>query len=137
MEITDTPPADIRQVEITAAGGEASLLVDGSDCSNLVSGFTIHHRSGEPAELVVQLAPGTTAATFDGEARVFVGVPYEPGPAAAHFLSAIDAGLLEKAALARPDISGPHGFTAAVLAQLKQWANGEFDQVKETDGFLS
>ncbi|WP_435970230.1 hypothetical protein [Streptomyces sp. Qhu_M48] len=137
MEITDTPPADIRQVKITAAGGRASLQVDGADCSNLVSGYTIHHRAGEPAELVVQIAPGKTAPTFDGDARVFVGVPYEPGPAAAHFLSAIDAGLLEKAALARPDLGGPHSFTTAVLAQLQQWANGDFDQAKETDGLLS
>ncbi|MCB8906781.1 MULTISPECIES: hypothetical protein [unclassified Streptomyces] len=137
MEITDTPQVDVRQVKVTAVGGRASVQVDGLDCTNFVSGYTIHHRSGEPAELVVQLVPGKVAPGFEGDARVFVGVPYEPGPAAAHFLSAIDAGLLEKAALARPDLGGPHGFTAAVLAQLQQWANGEFDQAKETDGLLS
>ncbi|MGW6393315.1 hypothetical protein ACWFR1_23040 [Streptomyces sp. NPDC055103] len=138
MEITDTPPADVRQVKVTAVGGNASLHVDGTDCTDFVSGYTIHHRSGEPAELVIQLAQGRVAPIFEGHARVFVGVPYEPGPAAARFLSAIDAGLLEKAALARPDLGGPHGFTAAVLAQLQQWANGEIDPApKETDGFLS
>ncbi|MGA5637734.1 hypothetical protein ACPCTN_03135 [Streptomyces cinereoruber] len=136
MEITDTPPVEVRQVKVTAVGGKASVEVDGVDCARFVSGYTIHHRSGEPAELVVQLAPGATAPSFVGDARVFVGVPYEPGPAAARFLSAIDAGLLEKAALARPEIGGPHGYTAAVLAQLQQWANGEFDQ-EETDGLLS
>jgi len=73
------------------------------------------------------------SAGFDGkDAQVAIGVPHEPGPAAAHFLSAIDAGLLEKAALARPDLSGgPHGFTEAVLAQLQQWARGEYDQAQE------
>lgn len=136
MEIMDTPPADARQVKVTAVGGRASVQVDGVDCTSLVSGYTIHHRSGEPAELVVQLPPGTVDSSFEGDARVFVGVPYEPGPAAARFLSAIDAGLLEKAALARPELGGPHGYTAAVLAQLRQWANGEVDQ-EETDGLLS
>ncbi|MFD5425348.1 hypothetical protein [Streptomyces sp. NPDC127084] len=133
MEITDTPPADIQQVWVTTDGSRASIRIDGTDYSHLVSGYTIHQQAGYPADLVLQFAPGRPPPDFDGNARVAIGVPHEPGPAAAHFLSAIDAGLLEKAALARPDMDGgPHGFTKAVLAQLQQWARGDFDQDQET-----
>ncbi|MET9353613.1 hypothetical protein ABZY14_11515 [Streptomyces sp. NPDC006617] len=133
MEITDTPAAELQQVSVTADGSKASILIDGTDYSRVVSGYTIHQQAGKAAYLVIQFAQGRTSPDFDGHARVAVGVPYEPGPAAAHFLSAIDAGLLEKAALARPDMDGgPHGFTKAVLAQLQQWARGEFDQAQET-----
>jgi hypothetical protein len=133
MEITDTPAAELQQVSVTADGSKASILIDGTDYSRVVSGYTIHQEAGKAAVLVIQFAQGRTSPDFDGHARVAVGIPYEPGPAAAHFLSAIDAGLLEKAALARPDMDGgPHGFTKAVLAQLQQWARGEFDQAQET-----
>ncbi|UNO42158.1 hypothetical protein [Streptomyces sp. MST-110588] len=132
MEITDTPPADIQQIRVTADGSKASIQIAGIDYSRVVSGYTIHQQAGEAADLVVQFAQGRTSPDFDGYARVAVGIPYEPGPAAAHFLSAIDPGLLEKEALARPDMGGgPHGFTRAVLAQLQEWARGEFDQAKE------
>ncbi|MEU6475331.1 hypothetical protein ABZ858_00300 [Streptomyces sp. NPDC047017] len=132
MEITDTPAADLQQVKVTADGSKASILIDGVDYSRVVSGYTIHHQAGQAADVVIQLAKGRTCPDFDGHARVAVGVPYEPGPAAAAFLSAMDAGLLEKAALARPDLDGgQHGFTKAVLAQLQQWARGEFDQAPE------
>ncbi|MFB9461815.1 hypothetical protein [Streptomyces cinereospinus] len=133
MEITDTPPADIRQVRVKADGSKASIEIDGKDYSRVVSGYTIHQQAGSVADLIIQFAQGKTSPDFDGHARVAVGIPYEPGPAAAHFLSAINPGLLEKAALARPDMDGgPHGFTKAVLAQLQQWARGEFDQAQET-----
>ncbi|MEU3215947.1 hypothetical protein [Streptomyces sp. NPDC006971] len=133
MEMTDTPAAEFQQVRITADGSKASIQIDGTDYSRVVSGYTIHQQAGMAADLVLQFAQGRTSPDFDGHARVAVGIPYEPGPAAAHFLSAIDAGLLEKAALARPDMDGgPHGFTKAVLAQLQQWARGEFDQAQET-----
>lgn len=133
MEITDTPPADMQQVRITADGSKASIQIGGIDYSRVVSGYTIHQQAGHEADLVIQLAKGRNSPDFDGYARVAIGVPHEPGPAAAHFLSAIDASLLEKAALARPDLDGgPHGFTKAVLAQLQQWARGEFDRAQET-----
>lgn len=125
MEITDTPPADLQQVRVTADGSNASIRIDGTDYSHVVSGYTIHQQAGQAPDLVLQVARGRTSPDFKGHARVAVGVPYEPGPAAAHFLSVIDAGLLERAALARPDMDGgPHGFTKAILAQLQQWARG-------------
>ncbi|MEV8388666.1 MULTISPECIES: hypothetical protein [unclassified Streptomyces] len=133
METTDTRPVGIQQVRVTAEGTKASVHIDGIDYSRVVAGYAIHQQAGQTADLVIQFAKGRTSPDFEGSARVAVGVPYEPGPAAAHFLSAIDAGLLEKAALARPDLDGgPHGFTKAVLAQLQQWARGEFDQAQET-----
>ncbi|WP_438470927.1 hypothetical protein [Streptomyces asiaticus] len=132
MEITETPSDEMQQVRITVDGSKASLRIGGIDYSRVVSGYTIHQQAGQAPDVVIQLAKGRNSPDFDGYARVAVGVPYEPGPAAAHFLSAIDAGLLEKAALARPDLDGgPHGFTKAVLAQLQQWARGEFDQAQE------
>ncbi|MGW6238372.1 hypothetical protein [Streptomyces sp. NPDC055094] len=133
METTDTPPVDIQQVRVTAEGAEASVHIGGIDYSRVLSEYTIHQQAGRVADLVIQFAKGRISPDFEGYARVAVGVPFEPGPAAAHFLSVIDAGLLEKAALARSDLdSGPYGFTKAVLAQLQQWALGEFDQAQET-----
>lgn len=64
MEITDTEPADVRQIKVTAEGGRASLQVDGIDCTEFVSGYTIHQRAGKPAEFVVQLAEVRTAPAF-------------------------------------------------------------------------
>ncbi|MFH9246693.1 hypothetical protein ACH4LK_14835 [Streptomyces lydicus] len=133
MEITDTPPTELQQVRISADGTKPSVQIGGVDYSRLIAGYTIHQQAGHAPDLILQCAQGRTSPDFDGYARVSIGVPYEPGPAAAHFLAAIDAGLLEKAALARPDMDGgPHGFTTAVLAQLQQWARGEFDQAQET-----
>jgi len=132
MEIMETASGEMQQVRIRVDGSKASLRIGGIDYSRVVSGYTIHQQAGQAPDVVIQLAKGRNSSDFDGCARVAVGVPYEPGPAAAHFLSAIDAGLLEKAALARPDLDGgPHGFTKAVLAQLQQWARGEFDQAQE------
>ncbi|MCK7627231.1 hypothetical protein MUU72_29750 [Streptomyces sp. RS10V-4] len=133
MEITDTPAAALHHVRVATDGVKASLHIDGTDFSRVASGYTIHQQAGQPAEVIIQLAKGQSGTDFDGYARVAVGVPYEPGPAAAAFLSAMDAGLLEKSALARPDLDGgPYGFTKAVLAQLQQWSRGEFDQAEES-----
>jgi hypothetical protein len=64
---------------------------------------------------------------FEGLAVVEINTyADDPGPAAAAFLSAIDAGELEKAALARLDLdSEEHATTRAILRQLIEWANGE------------
>ncbi|WJV48899.1 hypothetical protein [Streptomyces flavofungini] len=128
MKITDGVADEAHQVRI-AMDGSKTIEVDGIDYSRVVAAYTLHQQAGGPAELVIQCASGRTVPAFDGYARVAVGVPYEPGEAAARFLSAIDASLLEKAALARPDLDGgQHGFTKAVLAQLQQWARGEFTE---------
>ncbi|WP_328403988.1 hypothetical protein OHS70_34215 [Streptomyces sp. NBC_00390] len=136
MKITDTRPADVRHVRIATSGTAGSLTIGGVDYSRYVSGYTVHQLAGQPAQVVLQLSPARTSADFNGYARVAIGEPYEPGEAAARFLSAIDASLLEKAAMNRSDLSGQqYGYTAAVLAQLQQWARGEFEEPQEmTDG---
>ncbi|MFI9149475.1 hypothetical protein [Streptomyces sp. NPDC053367] len=128
MEINDTPPAVTQQVSIRTDGAKAALRIDGIDYSRLISGYTIHQRAGQTADLIIQFAHGKTSPDFDGHARVAVGVPYAPGPAAAQFLSAIDAALLEKAVLARHDLmdGGPHELTRATLVQLREWAQGQW-----------
>ncbi|MEV0438411.1 hypothetical protein AB0I84_13965 [Streptomyces spectabilis] len=127
MKITDGVADEVHQVRI-AMDGRKTFEIDGMDYSRVVAAYTLHQQAGSPAELVIQY---TSVPAFDGYARVAVGVPHEPGEAAARFLSAIDAGLLEKAALARADLDGgQHGFTKAVLAQLGQWARGEFTEAE-------
>ncbi|WP_411142319.1 hypothetical protein [Streptomyces sp. x-80] len=129
---SDAQHLELKRVRIVTEGARAFLEIDGVDYSTVVAGYTMHHQAGQVPELVVQYTSASVVPEFDGYARVAVGVPYEPGPAAAHFLSAMDPGLLEKAALARSDMSGgPHGYTAAVLAQLQQWACGELESSPE------
>lgn len=81
-------------------------------------------------------ARAAAGAVFEGAARVVVGVPPDPGPAAAAFLGAIDAGQLEKAVLARHDLmdGGPHELTRAMLALLKEWALGQWGDGTDEDG---
>ncbi|MEU2558441.1 hypothetical protein ABZ626_03700 [Streptomyces longispororuber] len=128
MKITDSVADEAHHVRI-AMDGRRTFEIDGIDYSRVVAAYTLHQQAGGPAELVVQCASGRTVPAFNGYARVAVGVPYEPGEAAARFLSAIDAGLLEKAALVRADLDGgQHGFTRAVLAQLQEWAQGKITE---------
>lgn len=126
MEITTNPLTDPHQVRITSGAGGGTVALDGVDLSRLVQGYTLHQVAGQPAQLMLEFAPGRPVAEYDGLARVAVGVPYEPGEAADRFLAAIDAQLLEEAAMHRMDLAGGR-FTAAVVEQLRQWARGEAD----------
>ncbi|MCZ4098298.1 hypothetical protein [Streptomyces sp. H39-C1] len=120
-----------RVVRIESRGSKAAIVVDGKDLSAAVAAYTLHHQAGEPATVVLQLSPSQSTTQFDGYSRVVIGVDPDPGPAAAAFLSAIDAGELQKAALARLDLDGsPYELTRAMLAQLADWARGSF-QVEE------
>ncbi|MFF4791621.1 hypothetical protein ACFY2M_18115 [Streptomyces sp. NPDC001276] len=113
----------LHQVQITADQATGTVALDGSDISNVVSGYLLSQQAGKPAELfLTQLVKDD----FEGLARVVVGVPPDPGPAAAAFLSAIDAGELEKNALSRHDLmdGGPHELTRAMLRLLSEWASG-------------
>ncbi|WP_326737048.1 hypothetical protein [Streptomyces sp. NBC_01022] len=110
---------------ITADHADGTVALDGRDISSQVAGYDLRQRAGQPAELVLFLSP-RVKDEFDGLARVVVGVPPDPGPAAAAFLSAIDAGELERNALARYDLldGGPHEMTRAMLRLLQDWASG-------------
>ncbi|MFD3456825.1 hypothetical protein ACFWVC_32200 [Streptomyces sp. NPDC058691] len=116
---------ELHQVRITAEHATGSVALDGLDISRHVSGYELRQRAGQAAELMLRLSP-LVKDEFDGLARVVVGVDPDPGPAAAAFLSAIDAGELERYALARHDLmdGGPHELTRAMLRLLQEWASG-------------
>jgi hypothetical protein len=115
----------LRAVRITADQAAGTVLLDGRDISQSVTGYSLSQRAGHHAALVLQLDP-RVKDEFGGLARVLVGVAPDPGPAAAAFLGAIDPGELERAALARHDLmdGGPHELTRAMLVQLQEWARG-------------
>ncbi|MGW2985295.1 hypothetical protein [Streptomyces goshikiensis] len=132
MEITTNPLTDPHRVRITSDVSGGAVALDGVDLSRLVQGYTLHQSAGQPAQLILEFAPGRPVADYDGLARVAVGVPYEPGEAAERFLAAIDVALLEQAAMHRMDLAGGR-FTAAVVDQLRQWARGEAEEGKAPD----
>ncbi|WP_073947568.1 hypothetical protein [Streptomyces kebangsaanensis] len=117
----------LHQVRITANQATATLALDGRNISKMVSGYSLSQQRGETAEVLLFLSPRVTNE-FEGLARVAVGVPPDPGPAAAAFLSAIDAGELEKTVLSRHDLmdGGPNELTRAMLRLLQEWAAGQW-----------
>jgi hypothetical protein len=120
---------ELHWVRITADHMNGTVVLDGRDISKQVHGYELRHRAGRPAELLLFLSP-LVKDEFDGLAHVVVGVPPDPGPAAAAFLSAIDAGELERQVLARHDLldGGPHELTRAMLRLLQEWASGRWQQ---------
>lgn len=116
---------NLHDVRITARGQKAAIEINGRRVDpGALSGYTVSHQEGEQAQVVLY-SGDYTASAFEGLARVSVADVPDPGPAAAVFLSAIDAEALERAALARPDLgTGPHSLTQAMLAQLVEWARG-------------
>ncbi|MGW3246577.1 hypothetical protein [Streptomyces sp. NPDC001070] len=118
----------LHTVRITAQGVGGSVALDGRDISRQVSGYELRHYAGGPAELMLRLSP-VVKDEFDGLARVVVGVDPDPGPAAAAFLSALDAGELERHALSRHDLmdGGPNELTRAMLRLLQEWALGKWE----------
>jgi hypothetical protein len=114
-----------RRIRLTARGPKAAIEIDGQRVDpGILSGYTISHQEGESPHVVLY-AQGDDETCFEGLARVSVADAPDPGPAAAVFLSAIDAGELERAALDRPDLgTGPHSLTQAMLTQLREWAHG-------------
>ncbi|MGW0952838.1 hypothetical protein [Streptomyces sp. NPDC002545] len=126
--------AQLHQVQITASQVSGSVALDGRDISKVVSGYSLSQQAGKPAELLLFLN-ARAKDDFEGLARVAVGVPPDPGPAAAAFLGAIDAGELEKHVLSRHDLmdGGPHELTRAMLRLLQEWASGGW-QPQEVGG---
>ncbi|MER6075910.1 hypothetical protein ABT187_45635 [Streptomyces sp. NPDC001817] len=89
---------ELRQVRITADQTTATLAVDGRDISKQVSGYQLSQVAGMAPMLVLQMSP-LVKEDFEGLAHVVIGDPPAPGPAAAAFLGAIDAGELERRVL--------------------------------------
>ncbi|MFD5753827.1 hypothetical protein ACFWIZ_00780 [Streptomyces sp. NPDC127044] len=124
----------LRQVRITADQATGTVALDGRDISSHISGYSLRQNAREPAELVLFLS-SMTKDDFEGLAHVVVGVPPDPGPAAAAFLSAIDAGELERHVLARHDLmdGGPNELTRAMLRLLSEWALGGWQAQEVAD----
>lgn len=112
-------------VQITTRGSTAAIEIAGEPLDpTAVGAYTVSQVPGEPAHVVLHLADRADPR-FEGMARVSVADAPDPGPAAAVFLSAIDAEELERAALARLDMGGdPRALTQAMLDQLGEWARG-------------
>lgn len=119
---------ELRQVRITADQTAGTVVLDGRDISSSVVGYELRQLVERPAELVLFLSQ-LVKDDFDGLARVVVGVPPAPGPAAAAFLGAIDARELERHALARHDLmdGGPNELTRAMLRILVEWSSGKWE----------
>ncbi len=130
--MTPTLPDEPSHVRIVADGPTAHLEIDGRDVASQVEAYTLSHRAGQLPELAILLQP-TASDEWAGLARVSVGEPPDPGPAAAAFLRAIDAGELERAVLNRHDLmdGGPSEFTRALLLQLQEWAAGKWAALDE------
>ncbi|WP_149183315.1 hypothetical protein [Streptomyces sp. TRM49041] len=115
-----------NRFQMTFDGRAYALAVDGRDVSEDVAAVDLHADGHDVPRVVLHLRPtGTWPAELDLLARVEVGAPPDPGPAAAAFLEALDPLEVERAALARMDLENvPGGGTAAVMRQLTEWARG-------------
>ncbi|WP_324787027.1 hypothetical protein [Streptomyces sp. H51] len=125
---------ELHQVRITADQAAGAVALDGRDISTAIRGYQLQQVVGREAELVLFLAP-MVKDDFEGLARVTVGAPPDPGPAAAAFLQAMDAGELERQVMARHDLmdGGPNEYTRALLRLLVEWASGKW-QPQEVTG---
>ena len=121
----DPHGVQIRQERLA---GPVEIVLDDHDVSQDVMAIHLDLSAADKVPyIVLELSPaaGGGGFSFDGMARVAVGEPLDPGPAAAAFLAAMDWEQLEQAALNRPDLdSGRGALTRAMLAQLTEWAHG-------------
>lgn len=118
---------DVHHLKVDATDPVRPVVtLDGQDIGSNVTEISWRAELGRSLpEAIIALAPNATVS-FDGLARVSVGEQLDPGPAAAQFLTAIDAQELERAALNRLDLDNtPGGLTAAMLRQLVDWALGK------------
>ncbi|WP_432033697.1 hypothetical protein [Streptomyces antibioticus] len=115
-----------NRFQLTFDGRSFAVAVDGRDVSEHVAAVDVHAVPHDLPRVVLHLRPtGTWPTALDLLARTEIGVPADPGPAAAAFLEALDPLEVEQAALARMDLENvPGGGTAAVLRQLAEWARG-------------
>ncbi|MFE0640146.1 hypothetical protein [Streptomyces sp. NPDC058877] len=117
----------LHHVRIVADVARPTVEIDGQDVSRLLHSYHVQQEAGREPTVVLELAAHRTTE-LEGLARVVVGVPPDPGPAAAEFLQAIDAAQLEQAALARHDLQDgrPNELTRAMLQLLGEWARGQW-----------
>ncbi|MFD6534955.1 hypothetical protein [Streptomyces goshikiensis] len=123
--MTDSLADGPHTVSITAEGMRAAITVNGADISRALAGYTIEHRAGQPALLVLYPRPPADGVVFAGYAQVAVATEAPPAEAIAQYLAGVDPARLQQAALAREDLDGsPTELTTATLRQLIDWAGG-------------
>ena len=115
-----------NRFQMSFDGRAYGVSVDGQDVTGHITAVDLRADAHDLPHVVLHLRPtGTWPAELDLLARVEIGVPSQPGPAAAAFLEALDPLEIERAALARADLENvPGGGTTAVLRQLVEWARG-------------
>ncbi|MFI6653301.1 hypothetical protein ACIBI8_37635 [Streptomyces sp. NPDC050529] len=114
-----------HQVRLTSNGLSGTVEVDGADVSAQVQGYNLEARVGSAPLLVLYTRPGQGGVAFEGLAHVAIGGEQDPGPSIAAFLASIEPAALQRAALDRGDLENSKtGVTAAILAQLTDWAQG-------------
>lgn len=129
-ETAEETVAHVRAI-ICANAKDTKVAIDGVDITDRLLGLQVSQRARELPTVILDVLPGSgqgPIAELDGLAKVYVATeedPLDPGPAAAAFLAAIDAELLEKAALSRLDLQNEaYGLTRAMLATLVEWSTG-------------
>ncbi|MFI6054078.1 hypothetical protein ACIBCO_28805 [Streptomyces violascens] len=129
---------ELRRVRINPEGKTMVVELDGVDISRDVSAYAVQQVAGEPAHVVLHLSAQAGMAV-DGLAHVEVGLPPDPGPAAAQFLSSLDGRELERVVLARHDLldGRPHELGRGMLRLLTEWARGEWAGWESTDAFAT
>ncbi|MGA5670075.1 hypothetical protein ACPCTG_31915 [Streptomyces pseudogriseolus] len=113
-------------VHIDGQPGHARISIAGTPLPpGTVTGYTLQHDVLGGLPMLVLHTRQPEGATFDGLARVAVGVTRTPGEIVAAFLAEIDPELLDQQALNRSDYGGGPGATArAMLQTLTDWAKG-------------
>lgn len=113
-------------VRIDAQPGHARITIDGTPLPpGTVTGYTLQHDVLGGLPMLVLHTRQPEGTTFDGLARVAVGVTRTPGEIVTAFLAEIDPELLDQQALNRADYGGGPGAAArAMLATLTDWAKG-------------
>lgn len=131
---TDTTfqPEDVRHVHIDTRIPAAPVIeLDGVDIRADIAGIVIEmDPKHTPRVTLIVPADKVQGTHFEGlavtELSTMAG-PDQPGPgeAAAVFLKAMDAKILEETALNRMDLGNePQALTKAMLRQLIEWAEG-------------
>jgi hypothetical protein len=124
--VTETPDApQAHGVHIDAQPGSATITLAGTPIDpGTVTGYVLEHAVAEALPMLILHTRQPDHVSFDGLARVAVGVHKSPGDLVAAFLAEIDPVLLEQTAMNRADYGGEAPTARAMLATLAEWANG-------------
>jgi hypothetical protein len=113
-----------RRVSITSNGITGRVLLDETDITDHVHGYTIQQQPGQ-APVVMLHAHPAGGALFEGLAHVVLTDDQDPADLIVAFLTNISPAALEDAALNRDDLDDQrYALTRAMLAQLADWARG-------------